>query len=105
MSTRLIVEEPAMVGTRRLKNLKNQAMSSNAYCRDLTRLCLRLCIGVKLRAASSPRFAYHFGRTGPVVMTYLATDVLINSRIRLSSGKLVNLNTLWMLKTTHDSTL
>ena len=35
--------------------------------RDLTRLCLRLCIGVKLRAASVPPIAYHATRASPVL--------------------------------------
>eukprot|EP00964_Phaeocystis_antarctica_P077223 scaffold47885_cov36-Phaeocystis_antarctica.AAC.1 len=38
----------------RFQNLKNPATSWHADCRDLTSLCLRLCIGVKLRAASVP---------------------------------------------------
>eukprot|EP00964_Phaeocystis_antarctica_P093271 scaffold60138_cov66-Phaeocystis_antarctica.AAC.1 len=38
----------------RFQNLKNPATSYYAYCRDLTSLCLRQCIGVKLRAASGP---------------------------------------------------
>eukprot|EP00964_Phaeocystis_antarctica_P140834 scaffold105744_cov69-Phaeocystis_antarctica.AAC.1 len=38
----------------RLQILKNPATLPEAYCRDRTSLCLRLCIGVKLRAASGP---------------------------------------------------
>eukprot|EP00964_Phaeocystis_antarctica_P087512 scaffold55547_cov46-Phaeocystis_antarctica.AAC.2 len=38
----------------RFQNLKNPSATAEADCRDLTSLCLRLCIGVKLRAASGP---------------------------------------------------
>eukprot|EP00964_Phaeocystis_antarctica_P045866 scaffold26433_cov26-Phaeocystis_antarctica.AAC.2 len=38
----------------RFQNLKNPATLPYPDCRDLTSLCLRLCIGVKLRAASGP---------------------------------------------------
>eukprot|EP00964_Phaeocystis_antarctica_P114953 scaffold78907_cov25-Phaeocystis_antarctica.AAC.1 len=38
----------------RFQNLKNPSATSRADCRDLTSLCLRLCIGVKLREASGP---------------------------------------------------
>ena len=37
---------------------------------DLTRLCLRLCVGAKLRAASAAPVAYHATRASPVMTTY-----------------------------------
>ena len=50
----------------RFQNLKNPSATRNADCRDLTRLCLRLCIGVKLtRAASGPLIAYYSAALTP----------------------------------------
>merc|ERR1712086_754153 len=34
--------------------------------RDLTSLCLRLCIGVKLREKASPALSYHITRATPL---------------------------------------
>ena len=48
------------------KSLKNPSATGEAYCRDLTSLCLRLCIGVKLRAASGPAIAYCVTRAPPL---------------------------------------
>eukprot|EP00964_Phaeocystis_antarctica_P090370 scaffold57808_cov38-Phaeocystis_antarctica.AAC.1 len=45
---------------------QNPSTSCYAYCRDLTSLCLRLCIGVKLRAASGPLIACHSTRAPPL---------------------------------------
>ena len=40
---------------------------TSVYCRDLTRLCLRLRIEVKLRAASGRPIAYHPKQATPVI--------------------------------------
>ena len=50
----------------RFQNLKNPSTPRHPYCRDLTSLCLRLCIGVKLRAASGPAIACHMTRAPPL---------------------------------------
>ena len=47
-------QSPFSTGITRFQFLKNPSATIEADCRDLTRLCLRSCVGVKLRAASGP---------------------------------------------------
>ena len=65
-STKAIVYLHAHPIFREFLNLKNPAKSQVRDCRDLTSLCLRLCIGVKLRAASVPAISCLISR-GPAL--------------------------------------
>ena len=47
------------------KSQKSESTTQVRECRDLTSLCLRLCIGVKLRAASGPSISYRVGWASP----------------------------------------
>ena len=53
-------------------------MSSCADCRDLTSLCLRLCIGVQVRAASGPAIACLISWAGHVRRDSLGGSAFIN---------------------------
>ena len=56
----------------RFQNLKNPSATHEADCRDLTSLCLRLCIGVKLRAASGPyRLRIHTTWAPPLLLCFV----------------------------------
>ena len=64
----------------RFQHLKNPSATAEADCRALTRLCLRRCIGVKLRAASVPSIAHHFSRATPVEFPPLRTPTCVELR-------------------------
>ena len=50
----------------RFQNLKNPSATTEADCRDLTSLCLRLCTLVKLREKAGPPFSRYITWAGPV---------------------------------------
>ena len=60
---------------------KIRARLAEADCRDLTSLCLRLCIGVKLRAASFPSIAYCVTRAPPLKYPPYVRYKLLPSRL------------------------